>query len=126
MIPLDSVVECVELTPADRANLKEDGYINLRGSILPLVNLGEFFGHKNDKTKRENIIVVKFAEEKIGLVVEELQGEFQTVIKPLGKIFRKVKGISGATILGSGAVALILDVLSLVSWAIKNSESKKT
>ena len=51
-------------------------------------------------------------------MVDELMGEFQTVIKPLGKIFSNLRGISGSTILGSGEVALILDVPSLVQQAV--------
>jgi two-component system chemotaxis sensor kinase CheA len=62
--------------------------------------------------------VVQYAGQKAGLVVDELMGEFQTVIKPLGKIFSNLRGISGSTILGSGEVALILDVPSLVQQAV--------
>jgi two-component system chemotaxis sensor kinase CheA len=59
-------------------------------------------------------VVVRCGEQKAGLVVDELQGEFQTVIKPLGKLFSALRGIGGSTILGSGEVALILDVPNLL------------
>jgi len=60
------------------------------------------------------VVVVQYAGKKAGLVVDELHGEFQTVIKPLGRLFRQLRGVSGSTILGSGEVALILDVPGLV------------
>lgn len=123
VIPLDMVVECIELTEKEREEIAGNGFINLRNSILPLIEVSKFFNQKRKVTKRENIIVVKYADEKIGLIVDELLGEFQTVIKPLGKIFRRLKGISGATILGSGAVALILDVSTLVKEAISQEDN---
>ena len=64
---------------------------------------------------RENIVVVQYAGQKAGIVGDQLLGEFQTVIKPLGTLFRNMRGIGGSTILGSGEVALILDVQALVS-----------
>jgi two-component system chemotaxis sensor kinase CheA len=72
---------------------------------------------------RENIVVVQYAGQKAGIVVDQLLGEFQTVIKPLGTLFRNVRGIGGSTILGTGEVALILDVQSLVSRSARNEEA---
>jgi two-component system chemotaxis sensor kinase CheA len=69
--------------------------------------------------RRENVVVVRCGGQKAGLVVDELQGEFQTVIKPLGKLFSALRGISGSTILGSGSVALILDVPTLVQQIVQ-------
>jgi two-component system chemotaxis sensor kinase CheA len=115
VIPLNSVVECIELSEKDRAETLNRQYINLRGEVLPFVRLREQFEITERGGKRENIVVVQFAQQKIGLVVDELMGEFQTVIKPLGSIFKRIKGIGGSTILGSGEVALILDVQSLVA-----------
>jgi two-component system chemotaxis sensor kinase CheA len=80
--------------------------------------LREHFEVKGSGARRENVVVVQYAGQKAGLVVDELMGEFQTVIKPLGKIFSNLRGISGSTILGSGEVALILDVPSLVQQAV--------
>ena len=114
VIPLGTVVECIELSEKDRAETLKHQYINLRGEVLPFVRLREQFDIKERGGKRENIVVVQYAGQKIGLVVDELMGEFQTVIKPLGSIFKHIKGIGGSTILGSGEVALILDVQSLV------------
>jgi two-component system chemotaxis sensor kinase CheA len=115
VIPLSTVVECIELSEKDRAETKSHQYINLRGEVLPFVRLREQFEVAEPGGKRENIVVVRFGGQKIGLVVDELKGEFQTVIKPLGSIFKHIKGIGGSTILGSGDVALILDVQTLVS-----------
>jgi two-component system chemotaxis sensor kinase CheA len=117
VIPLNTVVECIELSEKDRAETLNRQYINLRGEVLPFVRLREQFEISDSGGKRENIVVVRFGGQKIGLVVDELMGEFQTVIKPLGSIFKHIKGIGGSTILGSGDVALILDVQSLVALA---------
>jgi two-component system chemotaxis sensor kinase CheA len=115
VIPLGTVVECIELSEKDRNETLNRQYINLRGEVLPFVRLREQFEVVDHGGKRENIVVVQYAGQKIGLVVDELMGEFQTVIKPLGTIFKNIKGIGGSTILGSGDVALILDVQSLVA-----------
>lgn len=97
---------------------KED-FINLRGEVLPFLRLGDLFGEGIDiSTKRQkNIVVVQYAGQKAGLLVDSLLGEFQTVIKPLGPVFQHLRGISGATIMGSGEVALIIDVPRLVQYA---------
>jgi two-component system chemotaxis sensor kinase CheA len=113
--------ECIELNTQHKAEIVENNYINLRGNILPLLDLRDFFDTGKLGVKRENIIIVNFASKKVGLIVDELHGEFQTVIKPLGKIFRNVKGIGGATILGSGQVAMILDIPMLIQYINKIS-----
>ncbi|WP_294922535.1 chemotaxis protein CheA [Sulfuricurvum sp.] len=112
VIPLDMVLECVELPENNDEKMSGNDYINLRGTILPVLSLRNFFDEKAQKISndKENVVVVQSGEVKFGLIVEELLGEFQTVIKPLGKIYRGVKGIGGSTILGSGEVALIVDV----------------
>ncbi len=117
VVPLDMVLECVELTESERQGMKERSYLNLRGEVLPLVPLRTHFEIEGSHAKRENVVVVQYAGQKAGLVVDELLGEFQTVIKPLGKLFSNLRGISGSTILGTGEVALILDVPSLVQQA---------
>ena len=115
VIPLGAVEECIELSEKDRADTLKHQYINLRDQVLPFVRLREQFEVAEPGGKRENIVVVQHGGQKLGLVVDELMGEFQTVIKPLGSIFKHIKGIGGSTILGSGDVALILDVQSLVA-----------
>ena len=134
VVPLDMIEECVEFSA-------EPGheYTNLRGQVLPFVRLREFFeidgavrvveGEEGGRTaadgrQRESIVVIKYAGRKAGLVVDTLLGEFQTVIKPLGKMFNQVSCISGSTILGSGEVALILDIPSLVG-AVEHKQSER-
>ncbi|MER3394926.1 MAG: chemotaxis protein CheA [Microcella pacifica] len=114
VIPLDMVRECVELGADERAALRESGYVNLRGEVLPLLRLRDQFGADDSGDHRETVVVVRAAGRDAGLVVDELLGESQTVIKPLGRLFRHLDGISGSTILGSGDVALILDVPGLI------------
>jgi two-component system chemotaxis sensor kinase CheA len=114
VIPLDMIVECIELTSKQVEEMRKNNYINLRGSILPVIDLREYFEIKKVHSKRENIVIVRYAEQTVGIIVNDLHGEYQTVIKPLGIVFRNVKGIGGATILGSGEVAMILDVPMLL------------
>lgn len=112
VIPLDMIEECVAYSAEPDHN-----YTDLRGHVLPFIRLRELFDVEGELTRRENIVVLKHAGQKAGLVVDTLLGEFQTVIKPLGKMFSQVKCISGSTILGNGEVALILDVPALVRQA---------
>lgn len=112
VIPQDRIVECVELPTASLYA----GYMDLRGEVLQFIRLGEFFNIKHELARRQNVVVVNSGGNKIGLVVDRLLGEFQTVIKPLGKLFEHVQGIGGSTILGSGEVALIVDVQVLVQY----------
>ena len=109
VIPLDMIDECLELT----AEPGHD-YTNLRGQVLPFIRLRDVFSADVRSARRESIVVVNCAGRKTGLVVDTLLGEFQTVIKPMAKVFNQVKCIAGSTILGSGDVALILDVPALV------------
>jgi len=124
VVPLDMVMECIELSEAERQETRENNYINLRGTVLPFIRLRDQFRERGKASRRENIVVVQYAGQKAGLVVDELMGEFQTVIKPLGKLFGNLKGVSGSTILGSGEVALILDVPALIQRAV-NKESQQ-
>jgi len=110
VIPLDMVIECIEL----KGSAGDRDYLNLRGEVLPFVRLRQMFEIDGELPPRENIVVVQYAGQKAGIVVDALLGEFQTVIKPLSSIFRHLRGIGGSTILGSGEVALILDVQALV------------
>ena len=123
VIPLDMVTECAELSHAERQAARQRGYLDLRGTVLPLVCLRDQFELEGEEARRENVVVVHYGTLQAGLVVDELLGEFQTVIKPLGHLFGHVKGISGSTILGSGEVALILDVPSLVQRAVEHENT---
>ena len=115
VVPLDLVEECIELN----SEASDRNYLNLRGEVLPFIRLRQQFGHEGPARRRQSVVVVRYAGKRAGLVVDELMGEFQTVIKPLGPVFAHLKGVAGSTILGSGEVALILDVPSLIARTIK-------
>lgn len=117
VVPLDMVKECLELSSEERQKAKDHHYLNLRGEVLPFVRLRERFREQGQAGQRENVVVVQYGSQKAGLVVDELMGELQAVIKPLGCLFGNLKGVSGSTILGNGEVALILDVPALVQQA---------
>lgn len=113
VVPLDMVLECVEVgaLPAGQ------DYFDLRGEVLPLLRLRDHFALDGAVGRRQNVVVVQALGRKAGLVVDELKGELQAVIKPLGELFGAVRGLAGSTILGSGEVALVLDVPGLLDSA---------
>lgn len=113
VIPLEAVIECIELPEALRDASHAD-HLNLRGELLPLLRLASFLEVPAAENARQNVVVVRTGDRKVGLVVDGLLGEFQTVIKPLGSMFSHIKVIGGSTILGNGQIALILDVNELV------------
>jgi len=114
VLPLHTVLECIEL-PAEecRYNVRQ-GVINLRGEPLPYIRLREWFGLASPRPPRENAVVIEIDRVKSALVVDSLYGAQQTVIKPLGKRFQDLPGIAGSAILGNGRVALILDAAGLI------------
>jgi two-component system chemotaxis sensor kinase CheA len=120
VIPLSSVKECLEL-PAEKHSSEEGGVINLRGEALPYVRLRDLFECGGAAPAREKIIVVEYHGGRAGLAADELLGEQQAVIKPLGRLFQGIRGVSGSTILGNGRVALIMDVPALCEEAIRRS-----
>jgi two-component system, chemotaxis family, sensor kinase CheA len=120
VIPLGSVQECLEL-PFEKHRSEEGGVINLRGEALPYVRLRDLFGSRGLAPAREKIIVVEYQGGRAGLAADELLGEQQAVIKPLGRLFQRISGVSGSTILGNGRVALILDVPALCREAVRRS-----
>ncbi|MCE2949486.1 MAG: chemotaxis protein CheA [bacterium] len=127
VLPLDMVRECVDLRPEAAAQLGDAplGCIDLHGEVLPVVHLAAWFGRPVVASGRRSVVVVRFGENRAGLVVDRLLGEFQTVIKPLGKLFAHLRGIGGSTILGSGEVALILDVPALVASAARGAQAQR-
>lgn len=114
VIPLNIVHECTETRKESLQSKDGSRIINLRGEALPYVSLRDFFKVEGNEPDLINVIIVEYKGAKTGLVVDSLAGELQTVIKPLGDIFQNIDWISGSTILGSGDVALILDVPKLI------------
>jgi len=117
VIPLSSVHECLEL-PAEKHVSAEGGVINLRGEALPYMRLRDLFECAAVAPAREKIIVVEYHGGRVGFAADELLGEQQAVIKPLGRLFQGIRGVSGSTILGNGRVALILDVPAICETAV--------
>jgi two-component system chemotaxis sensor kinase CheA len=122
ILPIDRVVECVEL-PAEAARAEGEGVVPLRGQMLPYLRLRHLFDlapatvDEAGKRGREYVVVVRHGDGVAGLAVDALRGETQAVIKPLDKVFRRLPGLAGSTILGDGRVALILDVALLFGGA---------
>jgi two-component system, chemotaxis family, sensor kinase CheA len=117
VVPLNAVKECLEL-PAEKHCSEGGGVLNLRGEALPYIRLRDLFGVGGRPPKRERILVVEHQGGRAGLAADELLGEQQAVIKPLGRLFQGISGVSGSTILGTGRVALILDVPAICREAI--------
>ncbi|RQW86753.1 MAG: chemotaxis protein CheA [Geobacter sp.] len=116
VMPLSLVEECLELTLTDIELAHGRNLANVRGTLIPYIPLRERFQLGKSNPGIQHVVVTEIAGERIGLLVDSVIGEHQTVIKSLGKMYRDVQGVSGATILGDGSVALILDVPQLVQW----------
>ncbi len=113
VVPLEAVLESIELPRDEPSHADGRGVLNVRGRSLPFVRLRHLFGLGAERPPREQVLVLRTGQGVAGLAVDAVRGESQTVIKPLGRLFRGLSGVSGATILGDGRVALILDVSSL-------------
>ena len=125
VLPLANSLECVELTSADVREAHGNHIAKVRGEIIPYIRLSEYFQMDNAPPEREQIMVVETDQGRYGFVVDEVLGDHQTVIKNLGKLYRNVQAVSGATILGNGTVALILDPHRLVQHALSTVSKGK-
>lgn len=112
VLPLSLVEECVELVGKDGEETRR--VLNLRGEVVPYIRLRDWFAVSGDRPGIEQVVVTGVEGNRIGIVVDNVIGEHQTVIKSLGRVYRDVEGLSGATIKGDGSLALILDVPRLV------------
>jgi two-component system chemotaxis sensor kinase CheA len=118
VLPLDAVVEVIENRPAVNAiDDRGRGVVELRGQVLPVVGLRELYALESRAPERASVVVLQTGGRRYGVVVDQLLGQHQTVIKPLGRMLRSLRGMSGSTILGNGEVALIFDVASLSQLA---------
>ncbi len=115
-IPLDSIQSIEDVSPSDIKLVENKEVINLRGSVTPIIRLNEVLDTASTKSPNEDMVVVitRKGDQSFGLVIDELMGQQEIVIKPLGKYTAKCKLISGATILGDGEIALILDTNSII------------
>ncbi len=116
VMPLSDVEECVELSREDIERTHGRQLANVRGHMVPYIPLRERFMLAGNAPDIQQVVITEIDGERVGLLVDTVVGEHQTVIKSLGKAYRNVHGISGATILGDGDIALILDIPQLVKW----------
>jgi two-component system chemotaxis sensor kinase CheA len=121
ILPLESVVECVELPAEATAESASCGVLSLRGKPLPFLRLRAHLGLAGAPPPRENVVVVQHGSLVAGLAVDALHGESSTVVKPLGSLFKGIPGVAGSSILGNGRVALILDVAGLLREALRRA-----
>jgi two-component system chemotaxis sensor kinase CheA len=119
VLPLTIVEECVELSKYEASQFHGRNLANIRGEIVPYIRLRREFGIEGEPPPIEQIVVAGINGARIGFVVDKVIGEHQTVIKNLGRLYRSADAVSGATILGDGTVALIVDVAKLT----RNSET---
>lgn len=116
VLPQDMVLECIQL-PEEHDPMHD--FVNLRGEVLPFVQLNRLLQIPAHPDQRQNIVVVQYGQFRAGVVVDRLHGGLQAVIKPLGEIFAHLKGLGGSTVLGSGEVALMLDIPEIIGLAQK-------
>jgi len=125
VIPLEMVVECLDLLKEEGNQTESYGVINLRGQPLPYFRLRNHFDLGGQATTKENIVVVQSEGRRAGIAVDCLYGESQTVIKPLGKLFDGLMGVSGSSIMGDGRVALILDVPAILRQSMEKIQIRE-
>ncbi len=125
VLPLALVEECIELSRSDVARAHGRHMVNVRNELVPYIRLREWFGIHGTVPEIEQVVITESDGDRVGLVVDNVIGEHQTVIKNLGAMYRNVEGISGATIQGDGTVALILDVPRLIR-GVEREQSRMT
>jgi len=118
IFPLESVVEVIEnRSAATVADARGRCVVELRGQTLPVVSLRALYALKSPPPERTSVVVLQAGDKRLGVLVDTLLGQHQTVIKPLGRMFGSLRGMSGSSILGNGEVALIFDVPALARMA---------
>ncbi len=122
VLPLSAVEECVELSAEDDARSRGRNFLSLRGDLVPFLRLRELFNARTEPDPYQKVVIVSSGELRVGLVVDQVIGDHQTVIKSLSKLHADVETFSGATILGDGTVALILDVAHLIEFGQRHEE----
>jgi len=115
VIPLSAVEECLEISIEEDLRSRGRSFISLRDSLVPFLRLRELFRTGTQPDQHQKVVVISTGTERVGLVVDQIIGDHQTVIKSMSKLHHDVVTFSGATILGDGNVALILDVAHLVA-----------
>jgi len=116
VIPLTMVEECIEANKSTLKASKQSFVLRVRESLIPCISLSQWLGNNNELPDLLHVIIVNIDGDKYGLLVDDVIGQQQTVIKSLGSIYQSIKGVSGATILGDGSVAVILDLQQVVQF----------
>ncbi len=119
VIPLAAIEECVELADVERRRESGRTLLQIREHLVPWLDLDDVFARAPSGTARRRLVIVRSDGQRLGLVVDDIIGQHQTVIKTFSAYHRGIRGLSGATILGDGSVALIVDVASLVRGALE-------
>jgi two-component system chemotaxis sensor kinase CheA len=125
VLPLSAVEECVELSADEEKRSTGRSFLNIRGDLVPYLRLRELFRTSTPADPYQKVVIVSSGEQRIGLVVDQVIGNHQTVIKSLSKLHGDAETFSGATILGDGAVALILDIAHLVDFGQAHEDRLK-
>jgi len=125
IIPLSAVEECVAFNPSDDQKSRGRSFLNIRGNLVPFIKLRDLFDAEGEPAEHPRNIIISIGESHVGLVVDQIIGSHQTVIKSLSKLHSDVAMFSGVTILGDGSAALILDVAQLVSIAQSRAETQR-
>lgn len=123
IIPLSAVEECIELTAEDERS-RGRNFLNVRGNLVPFLRLRDIMTASGTPDRHQKTIIISTGETHVGLVADQIIGNHQTVIKSLSKLHSDVTIFSGATILGDGTAALILDVAQLVTMAQSKVEKQ--
>ena len=125
VIPLSAIEECVELSGADDTRSRGHTFLNVRDSLVPFLRLREVFATRTEPDQFQKVVIVSAGDQRVGLVVDQVIGDHQTVIKSLSKLHADVAAFSGATILGDGTVALILEVAHLVEHGQQHDDTRQ-
>ena len=124
IIPLSAIEECVELPPNHDQGARGRSLLNIRGDLVPFLRLRDMFDAAGEPDVHQKIIITSVGDSRVGLLADQIIGSHQTVIKSLSKLHSDVTMFSGATILGDGSAALILDVAQLVSIGQSQAEAE--
>ncbi len=126
IIPVSAIEECIELTPAIEAQSKGRNFLHVRGDLVPFVHLRQIFSVEGEPGRFRKIIICRQGDQRVGMVVDHIIGSHQTVIKTLTKLHADAPMFSGATIIGDGSVALIVDATQLLAAGQGHRDDQST
>jgi two-component system chemotaxis sensor kinase CheA len=122
IIPMAAITENVELERTQRMQKNGRNVVVVRGELIPYIDLRAAFQVEGDAPEIEKVVIVHHGDDRVGLVVDRVLGTHQTVLQPLGKFLRNIEVVSGATIMGNGSVALILDIAAVVQFVGRQTQ----